>query len=88
MPQRGFDIVGPSGRAPGVGTPSEFAEIEAMSRAELIEFILATLESGELALDHTFRSIENGLVGVTGRLPLSAQMGGRAMSDLSPQCAA
>ena len=35
-----------------VGTPSEFAEIEAMSRAELIEFILATLESGELALDH------------------------------------
>jgi hypothetical protein len=34
-----------------VGTPSEFAEIEAMSRAELIEFILATLESGELALD-------------------------------------
>ena len=36
-----------------VGTPSEFAEIEAMSRAELIEFIRATLESGELALDHT-----------------------------------
>jgi hypothetical protein len=35
-----------------VGTPSEFAEIEAMSRAELIEFIRATLESGELALDH------------------------------------
>jgi hypothetical protein len=35
-----------------VGTPSEFGEIEAMSRAELIEFILATLESDELALDH------------------------------------
>jgi hypothetical protein len=51
MPQRGFDIVGPSGRAPGGWYSSEFAEIEAMSRAELIEFILATLESGELALD-------------------------------------
>jgi hypothetical protein len=36
-----------------VGTPNDFAEIEAMSRAELIEFIRATLESGELALDHT-----------------------------------
>jgi hypothetical protein len=35
-----------------VGTPSEYAEIEAMSRAELIWFIRATLESGELALDY------------------------------------
>ena len=35
-----------------VGTPNDFAEIEAMSRAELIEFIRATLESGELALDY------------------------------------
>jgi hypothetical protein len=35
-----------------VGTPSEYAEIDAMSRAELIEFIRATVESGELALEH------------------------------------
>jgi hypothetical protein len=31
-----------------VGTPSDYAEIEAMSRAELIALILATIESGEL----------------------------------------
>jgi hypothetical protein len=34
-----------------VGTPKDFAEIEAMSRAELIAFIEATLESGELQFD-------------------------------------
>src|SRR6516165_5923175 len=35
-----------------IGAANEFAAIEAMSRAELIEFIEATLESGELALEH------------------------------------
>jgi hypothetical protein len=38
-----------------VGTPSDYAEIEAMSRAELIALILATIESGEL--DSGFRRV-------------------------------
>ena len=41
-----------------VGTPSEYAEIDAMSRAELIAFITHTLESGELALDYKPESDE------------------------------
>jgi hypothetical protein len=35
-----------------VGSPNEFALIEAMSRAELIAFITESIESGKLALEH------------------------------------
>jgi hypothetical protein len=54
-----MDALKRAGRSTGIrierqeiGTVNEFAAIEAMSRAELIEFITRTLESGELALDH------------------------------------
>jgi hypothetical protein len=38
------------------GVPNEFATIEAMSRAELIEFITRSLESGKLELEHQLDS--------------------------------
>ena len=41
-----------------IGSPNEYAAIEAMSRSELIAFITQTLESGELALDYKPESDE------------------------------